>query len=371
MGSMLSRLFLLLALGACGRIGFGNEGTGVDALVGGDAGMSTQDASPVLGSVTCPTERTSLGDPDGVEIIAEGASTPMVAWRTSAGVTRIATLTAGSGLANVQTPFGMTVDRLAGAYPIGDGHALAVQANAMEMLYAVSSDFSTVGLRGQGGAGVGRATVTGFGAYVFWGHVSVANPRALLFERLAADGTPTAQSNRTTGADVRDLVVAAATDSHAHLMWAEADDTCTASELFGGIPDLVDVHEIQGCRSPRSASGVGDAITTAYSTTSGALRLYALSDDYEHDIELSPSAHDPVLADDGNVVWGVWFDDRVGGALVLAKIELTPTSATVTPHQLEGVMPTGPAAVTLVDNASPARLLVLEAGMLAVVQPCI
>ena len=369
---MLRRPWLLLALSACGRLGFdGTGGIGVDALHGTDAMMSTVDAPPVLGSVTCGTVRSGLGDTDAVELVVEGTAAPLVVWRKASGAVRMGQLDAAGQVASVTTAFASGVTRLAGAHPLPSGHALAIDMAGAEQLYFVSADLATVALRGTGEGGVGKSSVSGFGSYVFWGHVVAASPRALLFERLDDTGTPTPQSNRTTAATIRDLVVGGATASHAHLMWAEADDSCIASELFGGYPELIDVKTLVGCRSPRNASGIADSVASAYSTPAGALRFYGLSGEYEHDIELTPSGHDPSLADDGTTLWATWFDDRVGGALVIAKIELTATSATVTSRQLAGVNPVGPSGVALIGDASPPRLLVLESDALAIVTPCL
>jgi hypothetical protein len=363
---MLPRLPLLLALTACGRLGFEGHVESVDAHDSPDA---QDDAAGELGSVTCATVRSPIDDGNGGELIAEAASTPLIAWRSLDTTIQIALLD-GDNVVNVMSPFTPS-ERLVGAYPIATGHALAIQQGNMELLYAISSDLRSAGIRGMGTGGVGHDSVTGFGGYVFWGDVGFGQPRSLQFWRLDDNGMGTLQSNRTASADVRDLVVTGAVDSHAHLVWAQADDTCVASELFEGIPDLYDVHTIEGCRSPRGASGVGDSVATAYATPSGALRFYTLSSEYEHDIELSPSAHDPTLADDGKVVWATWFDERVGGAVVIAKIELGATSAIVTARRLEAVTPSGPRALAFVGDSASLRLLVLEARAIAIVEPCI
>jgi hypothetical protein len=373
MKSMSRCTCLVLALAACGRVGFeGGGSASVDAGHGGDAAMSTIDAPSVLGSVTCDIDRTAIADTDGIEIVVEGSASPMLAWRTTTGGLRVALLDATNGVTNVQTLFpGTPITRIAGAHPIANGHALAVEYNDREMLYSISPALTLATLRGMGAPGVGRGSVTGFGGYVFWGHVGVGSARAMLFDQLDADGNPTPRTNRTAATDVRDIVLGGATDSHAHLVWSEANDTCVASELFGALPDLVDVKLLIGCRDPRNASGVGDSIVTTYTTPTGALRMYTISPQYEHDIELSPAGRNAALADDGDVVWGTWFDDRVGGALVLAKIELDTTGVTVTTRQLDAVTPAGPAAIALVGDASPSRLVVLESGAIAVVSPCL
>lgn len=356
-----------LALCACGRLGFDGSAIG-DGSIESDA----QDAAaPTFDPIECPVMRSTIVEVDGVELVVESAATPLVAWRTAAGLVRAGVLD-GDVIGTTYAPFqDMQFDRLISAHPIAFGHVVTLDQGDFEMLYAVPADLSSANLRATGRSGVGRSTVTGFGSYVFWGHLATGQPNALLFERLDDDGVPTPQSNRTTGADVRDVAIGGAVASHAHVVWAEADDTCTASELFGGVADLVEFRVTTGCRSPRNASGIGDSLATAYSTPTGALRFHGFNAAYEHDIELSPSAHAPALADDGTVVWAIWFDDRSEGALVLAKIELTETTAIVTSRQLLGVSPTGPDAVAFVGDASPPRLLILEAGAIAVVEPCL
>ncbi|MGE0401831.1 MAG: hypothetical protein AB7T06_34330 [Kofleriaceae bacterium] len=356
----------LVAVAACGRIGF----DGSDAI-DGSVDTPPGDAPEVLGTIACAATRTPIVTQNPRQLAVEGASTPLVAWTTTDGAFYAGILDANDTLTATTTLFGpQFIDRVVSAHPIATGHAFVIEVAGVEALYALDATLTNATLRGSGRPGVGRGSLTGFGAYVFWGHVPTGQANAVLFERLDANGVPTAQSNRITGAEVRDLVIGGADDIHAHVVWAEANDTCTASELFGGVPDLVDIGTRTGCRSPRNASGVGDSLVTSYATPTGALRLYAVSNEYVHDIELSPAAMSPTLADDGTVVWATWFDGRVGGALVLAKIELS-TSVVVTVRQLTGVAPVAMDAVALVADSSPAKIVVLEAGSLAVVEPCL
>lgn len=322
---------LVLALAGCGRIGFdgGDGGTQIDSIHTSDGTPSTVDAPPLLQPITCATTRTAIPSAaNGSHLVVEAVTDPLVAWATPAGQAYAARVSSSNDVSMI-TPIlsGMVVDRVVGVHPIATGHAIVVEAEGLELLYSFDAALSTATLRGMGRAGVGRSSLTGFGTYVMWGHVPTGQANALLFERLDANGAPTPQSNRITATEVRDVVVGGATPSHAHVAWAEASDRCTTSELFGGVPDLQDVRVIPDCRSPRNASGIDDSIVTAYSTAAGALRLYALSAAYEHDVELSPDGRSPALADDGDVVWATWFDGRPGGGLVLAKLE--PSSAAV------------------------------------------